>query len=163
MNLEQERKDVVLEMVRWLEHDPAYVYTLNVWAHQQGWITDEEANHTKEVLDNHYKQYNDTKSLQNKYMMEVFKKIGFSKTKVLWRLIDQFPKYIVDNPEDCIFKPHNEYIIKQTNIPSIDYYTIINELVELGYIEKISDKKLGQLYKINFMKIKKEYEETITI
>lgn len=156
MTIEQERKNVVKEMVSWLEHDPVYVYTLNVFAHQQGWITDEEAKQIKDVLDNHYKDFNQNKNKQNKYMMEVFKKIGFTKTKILWRLIDQFPRYIVDDPEECTFKPHDEYIIKQTGIPSIDYYSIINELVDLGYIEKIKDGKLGILYKINFMKIKNE-------
>jgi hypothetical protein len=161
MTIEQERLNVLKEMTSWLDHDPTYVYTLNVYALQQGWITEDESIRIKQTLDDHYKDYNNSKQLQNKYMMEVFKKIGFSKTKVLWRLIDQFPKYIVDNPEDCTFKPHNEHIIKQTGIPSVDYYTIINELVELGYIEKISNKKLGQLYKINFMKIKEEGEYAI--
>lgn len=158
MSIEQERINVLKEMTSWLEHDPVYVYTLNVYALQQEWITEEESKNIKDVLDNHYKDFNDSKQLQNKYMMEVFKKIGFAKTKVLWRLIDQFPKYIVDNPEDCTFKPHNDAIIKQLGVSSIDYYAAINELIALEYIEKIQNKKLGMLYKINFMKIKNEGE-----
>lgn len=157
-----DRKKVLEEMLAWIPHDPVYVYTLNVYALQQRWITSEESEQVKHVLDEHYK--NDAelaaKKNQNKYMMEIFKLIGFSNTKILWRLIEQFPKFIIGEPEDCTFVAHDDAIIKQTGLKSIDYYQIINKLVELGYIEK---KKIGKYhcYKINFMFIKEKYEQTL--
>lgn len=153
MTIEQERKNVLKEMLVWIPHDPSYVYTLNVYALQQGWITEEEAKAIKETLDNHYEITHEEDRVKNKYMLEIFKKIGMTYTKVLWRLIEQFPKFIVEPVEDFTFVAHDDSIIKQIGIDSISYYKIINDLCEKGYISKVKkDKK--HCYKIHFDFIK---------
>lgn len=154
----EERNKILKEILTWLEYDKQYVYTLNVYALQQGLITEQEALQVKETLDKHYSLTSNKQSKANKYMMKVFEEIGFSKTKVLWNLIDQFPKYIVGKPEDCTFIAHDESNIRKLKVSSIKYYNVINELEKLGYIKKkmINSK---MTYKIDFLKIKNMSEK----
>jgi len=157
-----EKSKIDKEIIAWYEHDAVYVYTLVAYALQQGFITEEEAGIAKNNLDAYWnKKIDDTKeknNKQSKYMISVFRKIGFTPTKLLWRLTEQFPKYIIGKPENCEFVAHDEPIIKALELNSIDYYKIINELAEQKFISKRIDKK-RMIYKINFPLIIKTWEE----
>lgn len=157
-----EKSKIDKEIQAWFKHDQAYVYTLVAYALQQGFITEEEAAIAKDNLDNYWNEETNRQkekvSRQSKYMMAVLKKIGFTPTKILWRLTDQFPKYMVGNAENCEFVAHDEPIMKAVNIDSINYYKIINDLVDANFLSKRMDNK-KMIYKINFMLIVETYKE----
>jgi len=156
---QNERNNIIRELAQWMNHDRLYAYTLNVYALQEGLITEEEANNVKGLLDQRWQEDIDTEKNKNKYMMAIFKKHGFSFTKVLWRLIEQFPTRSVGDPADATFHPNNDKIIKDTGIPSVSYYEIINNIISAGYMSKeIKNKSL--IYKINFPAIMAVVSET---
>jgi len=154
---ENEKRSIGMELAKWMQHDKMYCYTLVVYALQEGLITEDEAKTAKEELDKYYEKDNEVDKNKNKYMMALFKKHGFSPIKVLWRLIEQFPNKCIGDPVNCEFKPNNDKIIKDTDIPSVSYYEIINNIIEWGYLSKRMDKKHGLIYRIHFDAIMKEY------
>jgi hypothetical protein len=148
-----DKQAIDMEIVQWLPHDRAYVTTLVAYALGEGIINEDEAKIAKQNIDTFYKDDIKVEQEKNRHMFNIFKKIGFSKTKVLWRLIDQFPKRSYGDPANAEFIPNNEAIIKQTGIPSVSYYEIVNELFKCMYMSKrVKNKKL--IYKIHFDMIK---------
>lgn len=154
MNNIDTKESIGIEIFKWMEKDQQYVYTLNAYALQKGIITEEEALIVKNELDDYYK--NKPTQEKNKYMLSAFEKIGFSNTKVLWELIVQFPTHSYGDINNGELIPDNEGIMKKWKIPSIDYYKIINILIDNEYLFKRNvEKKL--IYKINFIKLKQDY------
>lgn len=154
MTKETNKHDIGLEIIKWLPHDRQYVYALNVWALHEQYITKEEAEQVKLSLDTYYKE-DVQETSKSKFMFAIFKKEGYIVTKVLFNLIDQYPKRCVGPLESCEMIPDNEKIMKDHKIPSIEYYKFINILADKKYIEKLKDKKI----KINFSYIKEVAEQ----
>lgn len=150
-----EKQQVGLEISKFMATDKAYTYTVAFWAFQEGIIDGDEYTIVKNGLDEFYAKdevEESKKKEANKYMLKVLDVIGFTPTKILWRLIEQFPTRGVGDPANFELLPDNNKIIKDTNIPSVDYFTLIDKIISNGFMEKGKhDKKMT--YKINFHKI----------
>lgn len=148
-----EKQNVGLEISKFMATDKQYTYTVAFWSFQEGIINEDEYKIVKHELDEFYeKQENQSKKEANKHMLKVLDVIGFTPTKILWRLIEQFPTRGKGDPADFILDPNNEKIIKDINIPSVDYYSLVNKIIDAGFLEKKTINK-RMVYKINFDKI----------
>ena len=155
MNEIDTKESIGTELIKWMDKDATYCYTLNAYALSKGLITEEEAVIVKNDLDDYYEK-NKPAQEKNKYMMTAFKKIGFTPTKILWELINQFPNKSFGDINNSELIPDNESIMKKWKIDSISFYDMISNLITAGYLSKRNvDKKL--IYKINFLKLKRDY------
>ena len=143
--MENERIKLIREIYRWINIDPIYVSLLNTYGLQLGIFTPDESENLKKIIP----QIPKTELNRNKYIMAIFKLHGFGFAKVLWKLIQQFPKHMIGDPGDFIFIPDNEKIIKELKVKSVVYYDTVSKIIEAGYIDRIE----GLKYKINFRKI----------
>jgi hypothetical protein len=89
-------------------------------------------------------------------MLEIFKLIGYSKTKLLFHIIDYFPKHCKGPITDQIVNTNPDTHQRITGITAKDYYAYMKEYEELGFLTRVS----GLKYYIDFNKIKgtTEYE-----
>ena len=144
------KESIAREIYQFMDVDPVYALTLIPLALQKDLITPDEATKAKKDLDGYYqeiaRQTEEIKATKNKRMMEVFKVVGYSPTKVLWQIIDQFPKRCAGNPNRFELKINHEGIMKKTKIRSLDYYGYLAKLQDHDYIQKV-DKNI---YSINF-------------
>ena len=144
------KEAIAREIYQFMDVDPVYALTLIPLALQKNLITQQEAEKAKKDLDGYYqdiaRQTEEIKSTKNARMLEVFKVVGYSATKVLWQIIDQFPKRCTGNPNRFELKVNHEGIMKKTKIRSLDYYGYLAKLLEAGYISH----NTGNIYAINF-------------
>jgi len=149
----ENKENIAQEMVRWLPHDKTYCYALNVYALSKEVITPEQSILIKQELDAYYgEEVRETS--KSKIMIKVFEDLGFSKTKLLWTIIDYFPKH---GDLTTFEVPLNTNKLQSlSGILPKDYFPYLLTLQEKGYITKIK----GTKYRINFEKIKEvgEYE-----
>lgn len=147
------KEEIGQEIAKWYKEDPNYCYVLILTARDEGLITEEEAIIAKQDLDKVYNRDKDVSSTRGNYMMKTIKKLGFTKNKILWNFIDQFPTTFIKPAENCIMRPNIKKIIAHCNLPStIDFYALLSDIIKEGYIEHAE----GQLYKINFDRIKED-------
>lgn len=147
------------EIAKFVDVDPQYTYTLVALASHKGIISPEEAAIAKRDLDERYKgRMEQANGKKGKYMVATFRKVGFIRAKVLWELIGQFPRWVYGDPERAEFIPHGEDACKRLKIPTIDYYTIVGELIDLGYLTKRTEKK-HLVYGIVMDKVLSDLEE----
>lgn len=157
-----EREEIGAEITRWLAHDRMYCYTLAMYAKQQGHITEAELLTLKTDLDAYYENTEYKGIKKNEYLYSIFQRAGFGPTKVLWRLIDQFPTRVYGNIENCEFIPFNETIYKALKVSTKVYYATIAKLISFGYLSKrIADGKL--VYRIHFDRIKDDALEQVAL
>ena len=154
----EEKKQLGIELIRWLPHDRAYATCLVAWGNSQGLLTDSESKEARAAIDEFYKGDDTVKSNRTKYMGKVLSRIGFQKTKVLWRLIDQLPRRMRNGIQSFELVPNHEAIIRGLKIDSVDYYAIIDNLIDLGYLGKRKDGK-KMVYYIDFLQIMAEGNE----
>lgn len=152
------KQEIGQEVIRWLPHDRAYVTTLVAYAKGEGLLTDSEAIEAKAEIDAFYKGDDTVKSNRARYMGAVLSRIGFQKTKILWRLIDQLPRRLAKGIECPEFVPNHDAIVKGLKIPSLDYYKVLDDLIDLGYIYRQKEGK-KMIYGIDFQQIMAEGNE----
>lgn len=144
------KESIAHEIYTFMDADPVYALTLIPLALQKNLITQQEAEKAKKDLDGYYqeiaRQTEEIKATKNTRMMEVFKVVGYSPTKILWQMIDQFPKRCTGDPNRFELKVNHEAIMKKTKIRSIDYFNYLLKLQSADYIQKV-DKNI---YSINF-------------
>lgn len=147
------------EIAKFIDVDPQYTYTLVALASHKGVISPEEAAVAKADLDDRYRDRMEAHNgAKGKYMVATFRKLGFIRAKVLWELIGQFPKYVYGRAENAEFIPHGDEAAKRLKIPTIDYYTIVGELIDFGYLSKRTENK-HLVYGVLMEKILKDLEE----
>jgi hypothetical protein len=150
-----EKQQVGLEISKFMATDKQYTYTVAFWAYQEGIIDSDEYAIVKRELDGYYAKdevEESKKKEANRYMLKVLDVIGFTPTKILWRLIEQFPTRGVGDPANFELVPDNNKIIKDINIPSVDYFNLIEKIISNGFMEK-GKYENKMTYKINFHKI----------
>lgn len=157
---ENEKHDLGLELHRCMASgDRQMSYQIYLYLLKEKYITEDEAVIVKAELDKRFDEENQgTTPVANKVMVNIMKKIGFSETKVLWRLIEQFPHRAFGDITNSEFIPNNESIIKQTGIPSVSYYELISKIIERDYMSKRIEKK-RLIYRINFHKIMEDGQD----
>lgn len=152
------KEEIGQEIAKWYLHDGPYCYTLVAMAHEEGLLSDDEATAAKEDLDKVYEHDKMVKETRGKYMTVTLKKLGFTKNKILWNMIAQFPSRCVGDPADCRMKPDVKKLVELCNLgKEVDFYTQLADIIAAGYVSQDEDNKL--YYKINFDKIKEESEQ----
>lgn len=136
------REAMGLEIAKFIDIDPQYTYTLVALASNKGIISPEEAKLAKQDLDDRYRdRLEAVGGTKGKYMVATFRKVGFIRAKVLWELIGQFPKRSFGDVESAEFIPNGDEAAKRLKIPTVDFYSIVGELIDLGYLTKRSDNR----------------------
>ena len=149
-NINWTKEAIGAELLLWRDSDPAYTLTLVPLALHKGLITEKEAELAKADLDKYYQKIADQAELVKKYksekMLKVFQLLGFSPTKLLWRIIEAFPKYYNGEPSECIIRVPHKLLIKELGFSSKDYYTFLTLIEGSGFLTHIEKA----LWKINF-------------
>ena len=151
------------EILIWRDRDPAYTLTLVPLALSQGLITEEEAALAKEDLDNYYKAIaaDAERAKENKaaIFLRIFQDLGFSATKLLWRVVELYPSCFTGEPHQQLMKIPHERLLKQLKYRSTDYYSYLKHIESLGFMERIK----GNTWFVDFDAMKAYIPKSKTI
>jgi len=150
------KEDILKEMDDWKLYDEQYTRLLVPFGVNKGVFSETEAVELKEKLDDFYgnKEDPEYKKRRGKMLLEIFKEVGLSGSRILTTMIDLFPDRYIGNPEDCIMVSVDDYIQRKFSMEPVMYYQIMDDLVEQGFITKVMNKKLKKMtYKLEFDKI----------
>lgn len=141
------------ELITWLHRDQNYCRVLVLFALQNSIINKEEYDLAQADLNRIYKDLDsDVNKFKRKALMYWVKDLGLQPAKVLYQLFESFPDNFVGDYKDGYMVAKDAPIIKALDLPTLTYYDIINNLVDLDWIEKQKNPH-HMLYKLNFSKL----------
>jgi len=145
------------EIIRWLPHDEAYVSTLVVFAKENGLISESESIQARASISEYWAKRN-PETIQphrKELMVALFPVLGFSESRVFWRLVDQAPDRA---DKHGWFKPDAKNLEKFLNANKAQVFSIIHNLTSKGFIER----KEGGIIRIAYAKAEQVLAEAKT-